>query len=160
MRSQSVSPVSLVGIVVAVGLGVLLAHPGGIRAAVQDLREYGTLQDRLDSNSEFSHLLQVQATAVNNRIQIKDAIIDELILGRATLAEAILRFKVLNHETPSALSILEMRYPNLSEEERAARSVLDFVALREMSYRDRDAVMARLQAEYKQHFDQNHAIVH
>lgn len=147
-------------IAAAVCASVLMIHPGGIRAAVQDLREYGSLKNTLETNSEFSQLLQAQAMAVNNRIQIKDALIDELILGHTSLAEVTMRFKVLNSETSSTQTILEMRYPDLTDEERAARNVLDFVALRELPYEEHNAVMARLQSEFQHQFSHRPHVIH
>lgn len=160
MRRKSVTPASIACIAVAVCVGVLMAHPGGIRAAVQDLREYGALQERLKSDAEFNLLLQAQTVAVNNRIQIKDALIDELILGHTTLEEVTARFKVLNYETPSTMTILEIRYPHLTDEERTAQNVIDFVVLRELSGSDHQNVMKRLQAEYQQQFGPRSFIIH
>ena len=67
---------------------------------------------------------------VGQRIAYKNALITELLAGRATLSEVTDEFLRLNQDLPTAMVIIRAKHPVQSDEELSALNVLDYVAER------------------------------
>ena len=130
-------------------MAVVIAYPGGILAAYGDLRDYGAHRQTLDDEAAAFERHSAKAEAINARIQIKDMLIEELVAGRTSLVEVASRFRVLNQDVKECEIVMKARYPGVPEEERAARNVIDFVRVRDMSPCDKAEVLHRLQSEFE-----------
>jgi hypothetical protein len=89
--------------------------------------------------------------ALQRNMEAKDAVAEEVIAGRMTLAEAADRFRVINAARPSHLPFHLDAFPGGGDEERNCRHVIRFVDSSLMGRPDREAVVARLESELQRH---------
>ena len=99
---------------------------------------------------ESNEQIGIESTVVLQRISAKDEIVHDLIEGRAKLTEAIERFRELNAGNEELQRALEWRYPDISEDERLYRNILDFVWVEAKDHPDYRTVQARLAYEWEQ----------
>ena len=86
------------------------------------------------------------------RIACKNALVDELIAGRATLAQVSDEFLRMNEEEPAILLILRHRYPGSGDEERSAHNVIGYVRVRYLPAAAEARVLDRLGREFADRF--------
>ncbi len=91
-------------------------------------------------------------SVVTARLAYKESHIAELVAGRAGLADVAAAFARLNADEPASLDVIRHHYEGRTDEERAARNVLDFVATRPMPAADKAAVLARLRAAFDRQY--------
>jgi hypothetical protein len=92
--------------------------------------------------------LQAQSQVVLQRIEAKNAIVEDVIGGRTHLREAAARFAELNAPCPTYMSMLHQCYPGLSDQQALCRNVMSFVNSKLSPWPDRAAaVLARLEKE-------------
>lgn len=92
--------------------------------------------------------LNRRQSVVNARLAYKEAHIAELVAGRAGLGDIAAAFALLNADDPSARGIIRQHYQGRTDEECAARNVLDFIESRAMPRAERAALLARLRADF------------
>ena len=86
------------------------------------------------------------------RFDFKVKLLQQLIAGQTTLNAVAAEFLRLNRDTSSTLLALRLEYPDVADDEAAALNVLDgVIRLTEPGDR-RNAVLARLGAEFHQHY--------
>ena len=141
----------------AVLLALVLAYPGGIRAAYLDVQAYGSNQQMIDDEQAARERLSARSNAIGVRIQIKDGLIEELVAGRTSLAEVANQFEILNQDVRECRIVFQSRYPGMSPEQQAAQNVIDFVRAREMSACERADVLGRLRDEFRQMYGEQYA---
>lgn len=115
-----------------------VCHP---QIAAIDTREDEELGNRLDA-IDFD---------LRRQIQIKEALLTELIEARTTLADVSTQFLAMNRNSPASMTVIRKEYPGETDEEKSAYNVLTF-ANAELSRGcpDRKAeVLARLGAEFE-----------
>ena len=86
-------------------------------------------------------------TAVDARLAYKNSVVAELVAGRVTLPAAAAAFWRVNQGEERCLAVIREAYVGKSDEEKAARNVLDFVTARTIPEPDRTRVLARLRRE-------------
>ena len=134
---------AMVGLGAAIGTAaVLLTYPGGLSSAYRDATTpppaaLAAAAERLNS------------AQIMDRIALKEAMVNELIAGRAGLVEVAGRFEALNGVVPGSLEVLRTRYPGLSDLERAAMNVLDYVDGQELPAEQLRPIMRRLAGDYR-----------
>jgi hypothetical protein len=96
--------------------------------------------------------LDRQVAVMAERIQTKELLIRDLVDGKTTLREVAEKFHKMNAEFPACMSVIRARYPDVPDEERMARNVLEFVHLQDMPAAELKAVETRLGAEFYQAF--------
>ena len=81
--------------------------------------------------------------------EAKQALVNDLIAGRTTLAEVTAQFMLLNHDRQAAMDVIRRKFPGATDEEKTARNVIAFVdvTLSLGSAIDRAVVRTRLAAE-------------
>jgi hypothetical protein len=92
--------------------------------------------------------LDAQWAVVRNRIQVRQTIVDEVLAGRMTVAEAVVRFQELNRMSPHCMALLRQAHPGESDEQCVRRQVWRYLqsALEERPAEAR-AIRQRLEAE-------------
>jgi hypothetical protein len=107
------------------------------------------LERELKHHERTEARLTAEAEDVAGRIALKDALIRELIAGRATLAGVTDRFLELNRDRPATMRVLRRVHGTADPREMTARSVLDYVTCHPFpSPASRAAAARRLAAEY------------
>jgi hypothetical protein len=84
---------------------------------------------------------------VTVRMQQKEQLIAELVAGRRRLTDVAAEFLRLNRAEPECLTAIRGYFPDGSDEEVAARNVIEYVGPR-VAAGDRPAVLARLDREF------------
>jgi hypothetical protein len=82
--------------------------------------------ERTDAGSE-SGRVSPETRVVVLRIQQKQRIVDDLLAGRLTNAEAVARFRAINAAAPNTLALLRHQWPDAAEEELSRRNLETFV---------------------------------
>lgn len=142
-------PRALVASCLAVGVGVLVAHPTLARSIGADVWNMPALKEQVRAADAEDDRLTTEDDDVLRRIAIKDAIVQELIAGRITLATATDRFTELNVGRPRYLAALRDGYPGATDQEKFARNVISFAVSR-VEPTERPALSSRLETELRQ----------
>jgi hypothetical protein len=98
---------------------------------------------------EHGRELTARQRTVAGRIAYKEALITELIEGRATLADIAAEFLRLNRESPSALAAVRTQFPGETDEEKHAHNVIGFVQIRNLPKARTAELLARLDREFE-----------
>jgi hypothetical protein len=151
---------TIVVVSVAVIVASMVCYPGGVQCAFRDMQNYSDFIDFLEKNHETQQQLHEKNLLLNVRIQIKDALIEDLIHGRTTLMAVASQFHALNAEMPCHMIILQMQHPNVSGLELAALNVIDFVEIKNLPAAQHRKVMARLRREFQRAFGHHYQTVH
>lgn len=115
-------------------------HPA--RKATAEALEEDAVRQELDR----------QVAVMADRIATKEKLIHDLVGGQKTLREVAGRFRKMNAEFPACMSVIRARYPNIPDDERMARNVLEFVRLQDLPKARLNEVESRLAEEYYQIF--------
>jgi hypothetical protein len=95
------------------------------------------------------------------RIAYKEALIDTLIDGRATLAQVSDEFLRINEDNRAIMFTIRHRYPDASgDEERSANNVISFVRVRTLPAEEKARVLGRLGREFEDRFGNPPAAEH
>jgi hypothetical protein len=125
----------------------LVAGPGLARVVGLDGWDVRKHEQAHREAVESAHRLSAADALVWERIAIKEALVADLIDGRATLAEVTAQFTVLNQSRPDYLDIIRATTPGDTDEERMARNVIDHVRHRVADPAKRDRLRCRLECE-------------
>jgi hypothetical protein len=97
--------------------------------------------------------LDARGQELAGRIAYKEALIDTLIDGRATLAQVSDEFLRINEEDRAIMFSIRNRYPEASgDEERSANNVISFVRVRSLPAEVKSRVLDRLEREFEDRF--------
>jgi len=97
--------------------------------------------------------LDTQLARIQNRIVVKNNLIDDLIAGTRTLQNVAHEFDAIDRKTTHYSFTYRDHYPDITQEERAARVVMNYALVSEMPGERRVRLLSRLQAEYRAWFD-------
>ena len=86
------------------------------------------------------------------RFDYKVKLLQQLIAGQTTLDAVAEEFLRLNRDTPSTLLAIRLEYPDVADDEAAALNVLDGVTQLTEPGDRRNAALARLGTEFRQHY--------
>jgi hypothetical protein len=143
---------AIVGVVVAGG--VLAAERAGLAAAAGvDVWRLPGLERELKEQERAEARLDAEYDAVARRMAVKEALVGELIAGRASLADVTDRFQELNRDQPETMAVLRRVYPSADARETTARNVLGYAWYHPFpSPAARAAALCRLDAEFARLF--------
>ncbi|MBA4062250.1 MAG: hypothetical protein C0501_00825 [Isosphaera sp.] len=141
-------------------LAALAAPAAGVAAAAVlrpewsaavglDVWNVPALRAESRAEAERAEVLADEDQDIRRRIAVKEALVSDLIAGRATLAAVTARFVELNRARPEYVAAVRANYPGDTDEEKTARNVLEYASGRiaaEPPAR-RAEVTARLRAE-------------
>ncbi|MBP3959556.1 hypothetical protein J8F10_30295 [Gemmata sp. G18] len=127
----------------------LAGHPTLAESVGADVWNVAELQESLRESTDVSSQLDTEGGAVLRRIAVKEALVDELLAGRAPLAEVTTKFTELNAARAEYLTTIRAFYPGATDQEKMARNVISFALLRAPA-RARSALAQRLDAELNQ----------
>ena len=137
----------VVAVVAVPFLSLALANPTWAKTAGLDVWNIQSAERELAVATRTQQRLAADGVAVLNRITVKETLIDEVIAGRTTLADAAAQFLALGSDSPVYLAYLRNVYPNGTDDERAALNVIDYATQRVEDPAERDAIACRLLAE-------------
>lgn len=130
---------------VTVYLSPSLAATAGV-----DVWNLPDLQEQLDDATEQGRELDSSDEMYRRRIEVKEALMADLIAGRVTLAEATDRFLTLSALHPEQLDAIRAAFPGSSDREKVARNVVQYANSRIPAGPQKAAVVARFEAEFDQ----------
>jgi hypothetical protein len=138
-------------VLVAIGGGVfvfalLCSYPGGVGAAYRDATR-GAEAETAGKGPD-----PALASTLADRIMVKDALIQDLVGGRASLAEVTDRFQELNEGMPACMVAIRSRHPDLPDDQLMAVNVIEYVAVVELPDAQKKAVFDRLFDEFENLF--------
>lgn len=134
------------GLVVAAAILLLTHHVHGAPDS-----GYGELPSEQEMQA-FDHELSERYSVIAARLACKDSLVQDLVDGRADLAQVTEAFLRLNRAQDSCMDIVRTHYAGRTDEEKTARNVFDFVKAREMPRAQKAAVLKRLDAEFARRF--------
>lgn len=124
----------------------LAADPTLVQSLGLDVWNYRALEREAAEAEAAGRDLTAEAVDVNQRIELKEALIGDLIAGRTTLAEVTTQFAALNEPRPHYQEVIRTHFPGRTDKEKLARSVIEYARPR-ITDAAEDQVMARLEAE-------------
>ena len=127
---------------------LVLADPAWARAVGLDVWNYPDLQQEFREAATQSEELDAADEHMLRRIEVKEALIRDLIAGRTTLAEVTAVFHEMTHSQPKSMVVIRYTFAGDTDQEKVARSVIGYAVLR-ASPAERDALEHRLEAELK-----------
>ena len=125
---------------------VAVARPQWASAAGLDVWNMPHYEQQLAVATQETERLGAVNETVAHRITAKEALVAELIAGRATLAETVEQFLALNSDPCVAARLREI-YAGDTDEVRTARNVIDYATQRVKNPAARAALADRLAAE-------------
>jgi hypothetical protein len=140
---------AFVVIALVVPVGAALTDSAWATSMGLDVLSGSTSRDELSTGTEEGRDLDAASAEVRRRIDTKDALIQNLIAGRATLAAVTAQFLALDENRPSYMAVLRNNQPGATDEEKMARNVISYAlpSLNERSLIQKAAVLVRLEAE-------------
>jgi len=107
------------------------------------------LAGEADADLEQSKHLDSILQCLQRRLQIKEALVSDLIRGRTTLRDVAAQFLLLNKSDPVIAQEILRMYPSVHEFEASARNVISYAgaSVDSESLFHRLEVLARLEAE-------------
>ena len=138
--------------ILAVGLPVALltvADPTWAKAIGVDVWNVPALEQEAQEAYEQNDQMTATAESLNRRMEVKEALIRDLIEGRATLAEVTAQFYELNSPYPQYMTAIRANFPGRTDEEKMAHNVI-YYALPRATPEQREALKTRLDAELQQ----------
>jgi hypothetical protein len=134
---------------VLIGVGVLAIHPRWASSVGADVWSASAYQERIRTSDELHGRLERENQETLRRMAVKESIVEELLAGRVTLAEATDQFAEINESLPHSMDRIRATCPGQSDREKLARNVIAFARARAPGH-EWDAVERRLEAELQQ----------
>lgn len=123
--------------------------PGWLTAAGLDVWNTPALRRQVDANLRREAELTADIADVQGQIRAKEALADELIAGRLSLAAAADQFGAMIETRPAMLRGLRCLYPDVSSDrELVARHVMDYARSRANDQGERSRVAERMTTEF------------
>ncbi len=130
----------------------MLTYPGGLSAAYSDFENYDEHARQLETTRSSNARHDSSLVNLMDRINTKEQWLEELIAGRATLRATTERFMGLNRSNDAARTAIDFHYPGATDEEKAARNVIDFANTRLAYTPGPSDTRRRLQTEFRDQF--------
>jgi hypothetical protein len=146
-RLVSVRRVVAVAAVVVPFTALAVANPSWARAAGIDVWNVRELERDLEVANRESDRLVVEDLDILNRIHAKEALVDQVVSGRTSLADATAQFLALACDRPQFFKVIRENYPGGTDEERTACNVIDYALQRVADPTERGILTCRLIAE-------------
>ncbi len=127
-------------------LTILACHPTLAKSIGADVWNVPALNDQLRESTGASERLDIEDDEIKRRIDLKETIIEELLAGRITLAEATAKFTELNATRPKYMEAIRASFPGATDQEKAARNVISY-SLTRTPVDTRAAVSQKFDAE-------------
>ncbi|MFO0797679.1 MAG: hypothetical protein U0804_09375 [Gemmataceae bacterium] len=122
--------------------------PGWLAAAGLDAWNVPAVRSQMAANLRTQARLDGEIADLQGQIRSKDRLVDELIAGRLSLADATDQFEGMLAMQPRTAHGLRQMYPDVaSDRERVARHVMDYTRSRLADAAERDRLGARMAAE-------------
>lgn len=140
------------GLMLAILVGVVWAadRVGWCADAGADVWNLPALEAQLAETAARRKQLDDADGIVEHRLAVKEALIDELIVGRQSLADVAEQFRQMNQDRPESLAILTRNYQTDDLREVAVRNVLAYVGYRHFhSEAKREAAVALTHAQFR-----------
>lgn len=155
MSSRSlICRVLLVPALVVLGIGgAFAASPAWARSVGLDVWNASELAEQEQEAVERKAELAAEDAEICQRIGLKEAVIDDLVAGRTTLAEATARFTDLNQSQPNYMTMIHLGYPGSTDEEKMARNVMGYALARAEEPAECERLAHRLDAELRTMLD-------
>jgi hypothetical protein len=134
---------------------LLLVLPAGLAMALwvaPAAREQARLRAQVAALAEEAAEMDDVRDVIRSRTALRRALVDDLIAGRVTLAEATGRFLAFNRGDPAYMSAIRSDHPGRTDEESQARNVLANVLVALDDPADRARLRERLGAELREMF--------
>jgi hypothetical protein len=111
----------------------------------------GSNANDIAEQSDETRDLDAEGAEIQHRMEVKNALIENLVAGRSGLAEVTARFLALDEGRPAYMMALRNAQPGSTDEEKMARNVIGYThpALNSLSFFQRTAVLSRLEAEFR-----------
>jgi hypothetical protein len=129
-------------------VGVLSVHPTWAKSLGADVWNMPALKEQLRETQSDIARLDAEDQGVRQRIAVKESLIQDLLAGRATLAEVTEQFTALDATRPEYMDVLRANYPAASDREVMARNVISY-AMPRVPAEERDAVSSKLEADLR-----------
>jgi hypothetical protein len=129
---------------------VLAVHPTLARALGVDVWNAPALEADLRAAAEESARLDADDATVRRRIEIKEALVAELIDGRASLSAVTERFLELDGPREAYMVSVRERFPGATDSEKMARNVIAYTLPRATDDA-RAALAARFDADLRRY---------
>jgi hypothetical protein len=113
-----------------------------------DFWELPRINQEISQTELANEELATETAAVIERIATKENIVEALANNECTLADAIQQFRELNHDNDLVRSLLQQKYPGLSEEECEYQNVLDYTRAHCSERSDYAEVQSHLDREW------------
>ncbi len=130
-----------------VGSQLSVAHPSWAQAVGVDVWNLAELEEQTRATTAHNRVLLAEDYEIQQRIAIKESLIEELVAGHTSLAATTDAFLELNRAMPQHMTVIRSLYPGRSDRELVARNVLDYAKGRSVSDREEQAVQSRLEHE-------------
>jgi hypothetical protein len=128
-------------------LGVSLAVPGWVRRVGLDV--WNVPAPEGDSRAARERELNAEVDEIDRVIAVKEALIADLIGGRATLAGVAADFRELDRANPAHMQVIRANFPGATDEERMARNVIRYALNRVADPGERENLRLRLEGELR-----------
>ena len=136
-------PALLLGLPASLALALWLASAS---------REEARLRANLVTMAGEAEAMDYDRDALLSRMALKRALVDDLVDGRLTLAEATGRFRALNRGHPAITNAIRWKHPGRTDEESQARNLVANVLVVLDDPTDRARIRDRLGAEFRDMF--------
>lgn len=129
-----------------VGASALALFPTWVQSVGADVWNLPSDEASIRENARANDRITQQNDETLRRIAIKESIVEELLAGRLTLAEATDQFVEMNAARPECLNRIRAEYPGSGDREKTARNVISF-AIVHTKPAERAGVQLRLERE-------------
>ncbi|QJW96502.1 hypothetical protein [Frigoriglobus tundricola] len=127
-------------------IGALSVHPTWAQSVGADVWGVPGLHEEMRGTRDERDRLDAEDEEVRRRITVKDAIADELLANRITLAEAVERFTEMFPTRSKYLAAIRDAYPGATDQEKIAHHTVAYTTLH-AAPAERAATAERLHAE-------------
>lgn len=135
-----------------VAVGIYFVNPEQVAHAD------GTYDDTLFCDDEELNqrreVLETRQKLVSDRMAFKDALLTELVEGRATLKQVAGEFLRVNRTEECCISSVRQHFAGNTDEEKSARNVIQHAMCRELSKTKKASLQARLEGELHAMYNQ------
>lgn len=127
--------------------GAGLAGGGWLGVSPMGALRPGATERAVADEARVARGLDAESGEVLRRMAVKEALVAELVAGRATLADVTDEFLVLNALRPRCMDSVRSGFPGETDAEKTAHNVIGYALPRVPDDARRAAVARRLRAE-------------
>ncbi len=126
------------------------ARPSWVADAGLDFWNVPALKARLAQDQRAAAELDARDDRVMRRIAVKEVLIADVVAGKVGLIEAAAQFRAMNAGSHGYAVVIRSLYPNMSDDERVCRNVIDYVQSYVEGDEDGRALIHRLTEDLNQ----------